>query len=233
MQILKSAVKMQIIITLIIVNILVYMTYIVVNPPGYQVNYDNIDPVYYNSQLESVIQNLPYYVIESLSMSGVEINIVSGKGRSLAETKDYVYTRLFEKSNTKSSEGTDDNKTSLGCYLPHSKQIYIFTDNIELTKSNSNYSFGFSGILNHELAHYIWHEIMTSEERQEIEACFASEELENFCEFTGGTYCKTNAGEFFAEYMKYYLDPYYCSTIDTWGTPRTQRVVEKILSKTE
>lgn len=230
MQILKLKLKIDFLIILVIVNVLVYMTCIVVNPPGCQVNYDTTNQNYYDCELKAVIQNLPSYIVESLSKSGLEINVVSGKGRSLAETKDYIYTRLFEKSDTKSSGGTGDNRTALGCYIPQSKQLYIFTDNIELAKPDDDYDFGFSGTLNHELAHYIWHEILTPAEQCEIEACFESGELDNFCEFTGGTYSKTSVGEFFAEYIKYYLDPNYSLTVDNWGTPRTQGIVEQILS---
>lgn len=92
----------------------------------------------------------------------------------------------------------DDNRPATGCYLPDTKAVVCFTNG-----RPSSFMFSLLGTVQHELGHFIYYELLTAEEKDQIKDSFLSDELNDFAETVGSNYCKTNEAEYFAEFVEY------------------------------
>ena len=95
---------------------------------------------------------------------------------------------------------------TLGLYESdkNKNRIVLFTNGMA-----NSLMFSVDRTLRHEIGHYIWDELLMEEERNVFRKSFKSEDIEKFSDIVNRDYCKTNVGEYFAEWISNYALGFY------------------------
>lgn len=105
--------------------------------------------------------------------------------------------------------------TANGCYFNDTNKIIIFTQD-----NPKSLFFGIDDTVVHEIGHFLWDEILTTNERNQITKYFLEDNILN----------EKNANEFWAELVRFYVLPYHNYKLEKFN-PNLIELVESILTE--
>lgn len=131
---------------------------------------------------------------------------------------------ITDENPTKYYNGNFKSEVS-GMYMPGTNDVIGFTYGNAQTLL-----FDVTGTLVHEFGHYVYHEVLSNEDREEINNIFKDgKEPKELTKILYSDYCETNAGEFFAELVSYVLSNKMFA--GEGEIPRSQAIAEKYFTK--